>query len=326
MEQRLVWMLDDEWEDHHYEEKYFSGMGYRFIVSTSRSVEEDFHREGRQAHALIQQVGFRFPARWFQAMPNLKIVCVPGVGYDHVDVDLATQRGVWVSNIPDYCIDEVADHTVAMLLYFHRNLRVMDEDVRSGIWNPLRYVDNRRTAQSTVGLVGFGRIGRRVAAKLTGIGFKVVAFDPKVDDQIFRDRQIPRLPLESLIQESDYISVHLPSAPETDGLLNSRLLEQIQPHAVLINTARGSIIDESALLRLLESGRIRAAALDVFQVEPLPLDHPFRKLRNILLSPHAAYVTRESIDELKNKLCREVSLVLEGLDPVYALNRPAGSR
>lgn len=325
MAQPLVWMLDDEWDDHSQEERYFSQIGWRFLVSTSRTMKEDYRLEGRQADALIQQVGVRLPASLFEGMPNLKIVCVPGVGYDHVHVESASRRGIWVSNIPDYCTDEVADHTVAALMYFHRDLRGMDEDVRKGIWDPLRYVKNRRTAETMVGLVGFGRIGRRVAAKLAALGFRVAAFDRTVGDGMFREMGVTRLSLEMLMEKCDYVSLHLPATPETEGMLDAELLGRMPSHGVLINTSRGSVVDEAALAALLMRGKIRGAALDVFQVEPLPADHVLRRLPNVLLSPHAAYVTRESIDELKQKVCREVTLAVEGHKPVYALNRPQGS-
>lgn len=142
---------------------------------------------------------------------------------------------------------------------------------------------------------------------------------------MFREMGVTRLPLEILMEKCDYVSLHLPATPETEGMLDAELLGKMPSHGVLINTSRGSVVDEAALVALLVGGKIRGAALDVFQVEPLPADHVLRRLPNVLLSPHAAYVTRESIDELKQKVCREVTLAVEGRRPVYALNRSEGS-
>ncbi|MCL6547668.1 MAG: C-terminal binding protein [Alicyclobacillus sp.] len=321
----VVWMLDDEWNDHTEEEKILAQEGFEFVVSTSESFERDFAAYGEAAQALIVQVGFRVPDQRLRAMKNVRILCVPGVGFNHVDVAAATELGMWVSHIPDYCTEEVADHTVAMLMYFHRSLGRMDRDVREGRWEPLSYTFNQRTGDVTVGLIGFGRIGRRVSEKLKGIGFHVAAYDPNVTEPVYSRHGAAGVSLDTLLRTSDFVSLHVPLSPASERLISAEVIARMKRGAFLINTCRGEIVDEAALVSALEAGQLGGAGLDVFSQEPLPAEHPLLSAPNVLLSPHSAYVTKQSIGELKVRTCAEVIRTLRGERPLHAVNAPASA-
>jgi len=234
---------------------------------------------------------------------------------DNVDLPAATRAGILVTNVPDYCVDEVSDHALALLLALARQVVMADRAVRGGAWDVVAHSGIRRLRGQTVGLLGFGKIARAVASKVRALGMRVVAYDPYLDaGLIARDGAEP-VELDTLLAEADAISIHVPLSPETRGLVGERELGRMKPTAFLINTARGGIVDEKALAEALEAGRLAGAALDVLSQAPPPPDHPLRRAPNVILTPHLAFYSRESVVELQTKAAEEVARALRGEPP-----------
>ncbi|HEY0920920.1 C-terminal binding protein [Devosia sp.] len=239
-----------------------------------------------------------------------------GIGYDNIDVAAAAAQGMPVGYVPDYCIAEVADHTATLLLTLLRKLVPLDASVRQGRWDavavarPLRPFD-----ATTVGFLGFGRIGREVCARLAPFGFHFIAADPALQDAEAAQLGIRRVSTEALFREADALSLNAPAVPETIGIVNRDTLRLMQPHAVIVNTARGKLIDEPALAEALHAGRIAGAGLDVFDSEPLPADSPLRGAPGLLLSPHAAWYSEAAIDRLQQLVAQDIAAALAGGRP-----------
>ncbi len=222
---------------------------------------------------------------------RLRVIARMGVGYDAIDVQAATRRGVAVTITPGTNEDSVAEHTMALLLGVMRGFPGRDQEVRNGRWRrgPLP-----RLAGKTIGLVGLGRIGKAVAWRARGLGLKVIACDPIPDHQYAHANSVRLVSFDELLAEADIVSLHLPCSPETVDLINADTLARMKRGAVLINTARGGLVDEAALFEALSDGRLFGTGLDVFKTEPLPVDSPLLTLGNLLLAPHMAGLDHES--------------------------------
>ena len=252
-------------------------------------------------------------------MPRLRIVVRTGVGYDTLDVPAATERKVMVANVPDYCVSEVADHTLALLLAWWRRIGELDQQVRAKGWGlPLKPV--LRLEGRTLGILGLGRMGRAVAARARGFGVRVIACDPYVPQEVFATLGIQTARLEELLRASDILTIHAPLTDETRAIICEKTLRLMQPTAVVVNTSRGGLINTDDLMRAIREGWIAGAALDVIEVEPLPLDHPIRRLPRVLLTPHAAWYSEESEPELRRRAARIVVQALRGERPASLLN------
>ncbi len=253
--------------------------------------------------------------------PRLRIVSEYGIGYDNIDVAAASARGIWVANVPGFCVEEVANHAMALILAANRRLIALDQSVRDGRWDPVGVAAGvERLSSQALGLVGFGQIGRRVARRAVAFGLRVLVFSPHTTPDLAREHGAERVELFDLFARSDYVSLHLPATPATRGLVDAAALARFKPTAWLINTARGSIVDESALLEALRGGRLAGAALDVRRSEPPPPDDPFRDLPNVILTPHAAFYSERSLLELRQRAARNVAAVLAGRPPNDPVN------
>jgi phosphoglycerate dehydrogenase-like enzyme len=260
---------------------------------------------------------------------TLKFIALARTGYDDVDLDAATLHGVAVANAPGYANEAVAEHVFAMLLSFLRKIREADDAVRSGKFNCTAW-EGRELAGKTLGVVGTGRIGMRVAGIARSFGMDVAAFDTKPSPEMARQHMFKYVDLNHLCESSDFISVHLPLMPETTDLIGREAFARMKQSAVLVNTARGPVIDQDALICALENGLIAGACLDVFNEEPVPPDSPLLQLSNTILTPHIAYDTREAKDRLMAITVENVEAFIAGkpknlLNPC-ALYMPAGSR
>jgi len=257
-----------------------------------------------------------------ERLDRCQIIARYGIGVDNVDVAGAAAHGIVVTNVPDYCMDEVSDHALTLLLACARRLITLDRRVRAGRWDARDAVPVRRLHGRVLGLVGFGKIPRLIAAKAQAFGVEVVAHDPYCDDAIIAAHGVRRMDLEELLRQSDFISIHVPLTAETHGLVGERELRMMKPSAYLINTARGPIVSEAALVRALQEGWIAGAALDVLEREPPGSDHPLLGLDNVVLTPHVAFYSEESLQELQRKAAEEVARVLSGQPPRYPVNVP----
>ena len=253
-------------------------------------------------------------------MTRCRIIARYGIGVDNVDLGAATAKGIVVTNVPDYCVDEVSDHALALLLACARRIPALAGRVRGGRWNARDAAPMHRLRGQTLGLVGFGKIPRRLADKARALGLEVMAFDPYVAGEEMEARGVQKTSLHGLLARSDFVSVHAPLAPETRGMIAEAQLRAMKRSAYLINTARGPLVLESALLRALEEEWIAGAALDVLQHEPPAADHPLQRFENVILTPHVAFYSEESVQELQRKAAEEVVRALSGRPPRSPVN------
>jgi D-3-phosphoglycerate dehydrogenase len=259
--------------------------------------------------------------RVMEALEGLKVVVRTGVGYDVIDVPAATELGVVVVNVPDLWIREVANHALALLLAWNRKILVLDREVRAGAWSSR--VPGAATGSlhgETVGIVGLGNIGSAFARRVAALETRVIACDPYVDDARFKALGVERVDLMGLAARADYVSVHTLLNAETRGLINEAFLRRMKPSACLVNTSRGPVVDESALVRALTEGRIAGAALDVFEKEPLGADSPLRRMDSVILTPHAAYFSSPAVAQVPRRCGEEVARVLTKERPLHVVN------
>jgi D-3-phosphoglycerate dehydrogenase len=267
----------------------------------------------------------RITARVIELMPRCRIIARYGIGVDNVDLAAASAKRIVVTNVPDYCVDEVSDHALALLLTSARKVAPLTARVRSGRWEAQDAVPIRRLRGQILGLVGFGKIPRRLAEKVHPLGIEVIAFDPYVDAGAMDRHGARKVALDTLLAQSDFVSVHAPLVPETRGLIGEAELRNMKPTAYLINTARGPLVQDQALTRALRERWIAGAALDVLEHEPPGPEHPLRQMDNVILSPHVAFYSEESVQELQRTATEEVVRVLSGLPPRAPVNAPHGS-
>jgi D-3-phosphoglycerate dehydrogenase len=249
--------------------------------------------------------------------PRLRGVVRYGIGLDNVDCEAARGRGIYVANVPDYSTEDVSDHALALLMGVARRLVQRDREVRDGVWFTGSSQKMYRPHGRTLGLVGYGRIAQAFERKMRAVGVaRVLVHDP-----------FARLPetvmaadMETLARESDYISLHAPLTPQTHHILNADRIALMKPTAIIVNTARGSLIDEVALAGALEAGRIFGAGLDVFETEPPAATSPLLRLPNVILSDHAGWYSEESVADLQRKAADEVVRILSGQKPLHWAN------
>jgi D-3-phosphoglycerate dehydrogenase len=261
----------------------------------------------------------RITAEMIQQMPRCRIISRFGIGVDNVDIAAATRAGIVVTKVPDYCIDEVSDHTLALLLAVARKIPFASARVHGGRWDMPAVVPIHRLRGSVLGLVGFGRIPQLVAPKAQSFGLQVVACDPYVAPDILARASVEGVDFARLLKISDFVSIHSPLLPETTRLFNADVFRQMKPTAYLINTARGPIVDEAALARALDSGQLAGAALDVMEQEPPSKSALFGR-DNVIITPHVSFYSEESLIELQTKASEEVVSVLSGRPPRNPVN------
>lgn len=257
-----------------------------------------------------------------QKMPRCRIISRFGIGVDNVDLAAATARKIVVTKVPDYCIDEVSDHTLALLLAAGRKIALANAQVHAGRWEMPAVVPIHRLRGSVLGLVGFGRIPQLVAPKARAFGLTVIAHDPFVPREVFAREGVEYVDFKPLLARSDYVSIHTPLIPETRGLFNADAFGLMKPTAYLINTARGPIVDDTALAEALDAGRLAGAALDVMPQEP-PVGSPLLGRPNVIITPHTSFYSEESLVELQRKAAEEVVAVLTGRPPKNPVNPEA---
>ncbi len=257
-------------------------------------------------------------------MPNCKLISRLGVGIDNIDVPAATQRGIWVANVPDYGVDEVSVHAMSLVLAQLRGLPHLIAGTHQGRWDASAVRPIMRFAEQTMGIIGFGRIGRALATKASGFGVRILAYDPYLDSAAIQAGGGQPADLETLLRESDFVSLHLPLDDKTRHIINARTLALMKTSAYLINTARGGLIDEAALLAAVQSNQIRGAALDVLSIEPPPKDHPvlsgLLEDERILITPHIAWYSEQAMIDMRTRAAEDVLHILRGEKPRTPVN------
>ena len=244
-----------------------------------------------------------------------------GVGVDNIAVDTATELGIAVTYVPDYCVDEVSDHVMALLLTWNRRIALFDSSVKTTGWGSVPLTMRMmRLRGKKLGIIGFGRIGRAVCPKALAFGFEVLASDPYLSAEVAAEHGARMVDLATLLKESDFVTLHSPLTPETLNLIGKSELEMMKPDAFLINAARGPLIDEDALYDALKNGQIAGAGVDVLVDLAPPLDHPLLGLDNMVVTPHVAFFSQEATLELEERAAGEVAQVLQGRMPDNLVN------
>jgi D-3-phosphoglycerate dehydrogenase len=244
-----------------------------------------------------------------------------GVGYDNIDVTAATQKGILVTYVPDYCIEEVATHTIALILCCARRIVQYHRLLKQHKWGSMIAGEINRIDKKRLGLLGFGKIGRKVAGMAKGLGLTLVAYDPYVSAETMEKFNVQSVDLKTLFSESDYISIHIPLTDKTKHFVNDQEIGMMKKNAFLINTARGGIINQKALIHALLEKRVAGAALDTFEIEPPENQEPLLEMENVVLTPHAAWYSEEANKDLRSKAAEEMARILRGEIPRYLINK-----
>ncbi|MCC7354084.1 MAG: C-terminal binding protein [Anaerolineae bacterium] len=262
----------------------------------------------------------RVSAETIAAAPRCLVISRYGVGVDNMDVAAATAHGIVVTNVPDYCVDEVSDHTLALLLCAARRVMVYDRSVRDGAWDARIAMPIPRLRGLTLGIIGYGRIGRAVARKAAAFGLQILVSDPGTTAEEAEREGVAVADMDTLLREADFVTLHAPLTAATQNLLGEEAVRKMKPTAWLVNTARGGLVDTAALAAALREGRLGGAALDVLPQEPLPAGDPLRLLPNVILTPHVAFYSEGSLQELEAKAAEHVAQVLRGEVPTNVVN------
>ena len=279
-------------------------------------------REARDCDALLN-VYAQVPAELIAGLERCKVIVRTGIGINTIDVAAASARGIMVANVPDYCQDEVADHAMALLLALSRKLLLLDGEVKRGTWSFAAARPIARLSASTCGLLGLGSIAQGVARRAQACGMRVIAHDPFLSAAAFAAHGVERVEeLGRLLAEADFLSLHAPLTEQTEHIIDAAALAQMKPGACLINTSRGPLIDEDALLAALRAGTIAGAGLDVLAEEPPAFPNPLLALGNVIVTPHVAFYSEQSNDELRSKSAQEIVRTLTVGEPAHWVNRP----
>src|SRR5215470_656037 len=318
-----VVLTDYVWESLDVERKLLDGLADLVPLKTKKP--DEFIGEAQDCDALLNTYAGPITSEVMALMPKCRIIARYGIGVDTIDLEAATKAGIIVTNNPTYCIEEVAEHTMALILACARKVALYDRLVRGGRWEVPPGKPMFRLSGRTLGLVGFGNIGRQVALRAAAFGMRVLYFDPIVAEG---QSGAPgkSVALADLLRESDFVSLHPPLTPQTRRMIGDEALSRMKPTAFLINCSRGPVVDTEALVRALDAGRIAGCALDTVDPEPLSDPHPLRGRDNVIVTPHVAWYSEQALVGLQAGAPSEVRRVLTGEWPVNVVNRDVKGR
>jgi D-3-phosphoglycerate dehydrogenase len=313
-----VTITDAEYESHEPEREVLSKLDVE-LVKFQCSTEDEVIKNCWDADALLNQYA-PITKRVIESLKNARIIVRYGIGVDNIDLKAATERGIFIANVTyDTC--DVADHTVALILSLARKIPWVNQKTKEGRWDWREVQPVERIKGKTLGIIGFGRIGREVATRMKAFKTEIIAYDPYVLSETFEKKHVKKVDLETLLSTSDIITIHLPLSKETHHLINEKRLGIMKKTALLVNTSRGPVVDEAALYKALKEGWLTAAALDVLEKEPPEKDNPLLKLNNVLITPHMAWYSTSSMTEIQTKAAEEVIRVLSGQTPRNLVNK-----
>ena len=317
---RTVLVTDHTWPDIEVERAILARAGFQ-VLDAPRPDEDTLVGLARECEAIMTCFARVTPAV-INSAAGLKVVARYGVGVDNIAVDAATARNIPVTYVPDYCVAEVAEHALALLLALARGVVRYDRSVTRGGWDLGAGAPLRRIEGQTLGLIGCGRIGRRLARKANGLGLRVLAYDmdPRAFENVDASEVVPTS-LDHLLTQADFVSLHLPLTPQTQGFIGESVLRKMKPTAYLINTARGGLIDTAALAQALTEHHIAGAGIDVLPQEPPSPDEPLIGHDNVIITPHVAFYSEESLQALRQRTAQSVVDVFEGRPPENVWNR-----
>ena len=308
----IVAVTDYTFESLEVERVVLEPLGCRVSAWKDKRPPQELAQLVADADAVLTQFA-PVNAEVIAAMARARVIVRYGIGVDNVDLEAARARGIPVCNVPDYCIDEVADHTLAFILAATRQVVTNCLAVRGGSWKLAVPLDRMRTLRElTVGVVGFGRIGRAVAGRLRPFGCRILAHDPVVPAAAVEAAGCHPRGLNELLAESDVVTLHCPSTATTRGMINRAVLGLMKPGVILVNLARGDLIDSAALTEALQRGHVAAAALDVFAPEPIPPDHPVLQMDNVVLAPHIASASVSAAAKLRTTAATIAARAIRG--------------
>ncbi|MDC7227729.1 MAG: C-terminal binding protein [Spirochaetales bacterium] len=314
-----VVILDHRYDHYDYETEVLGELGIKPLVAFPES--EAAARELLHDADGVMCNLYQMDASVINMLDKCRVISRYGVGYDNVDVDAAAAKGIAVCNVPDYSMEDASDHALALLFNCTRKISYKDRKIRDGQWNLHNDQPCFRMTGRTLGVIGFGHIGSTLVRKISGFGFAEILIDsPNTEPALIGVAGGRKTDLDEVLRRSDYISIHCPLKEDTVNMFDDRAFAKMKDGSILINTARGPIVNERALCRALESGKLAAAGIDVYDEEPLSADSPLRRLENVTLTDHAAWYSEESIIELKTKAARNVVEVLSGKEPQYKVN------
>ncbi|MEA1960647.1 MAG: C-terminal binding protein [Bacillota bacterium] len=318
MKRFKVVVTDYEYETLRWEKEQLDVVDAELIPCQCKT-EDELIASACEADALLVQYAC-VTRLVIESLQRCKVIVRYGIGVDSIDLEAAAEYGIPVVNVPDYGLEEVADHTMALLMACGRKLLNMDQTVKQGTWNYKLTKPLYRFKGKKLGLIAFGNIARLVAKRAMAFGIEVQVFDPYLSEQMAREYGVEMVDFSTLIKSSDYISVHCPANASTHHMFNREVFQKMKPTAVFINTARGVLVDQEALAEALQNQLIAAAGIDVSEQEPLTADNRLLTLDNIIITPHAAWYTEESQQNLQTKAGEEVARVISGKDPIHVVN------
>ena len=290
------------------------------LVLAECQTEEETIEAIKDADAVVTFFG-QMTRRVIESSPKLKVIVRYGIGYDTVDVDAATDNGVLVVNLPGFCLDEVADHAFGLLLACVRKIVYYNNQVKSGYWPGYNEMSLHSFAGQTLGIVGCGSIGQAVARRATGFNLKILGTDPYVSDSVAREHGIKLVSMAELLRESDFVTVHSLLGKETFHLIGEKEFRQMKPTAYFVNTSRGPVVDEAALIKALQEKWIAGAGIDVFEQEPIDPNNPLLKMDNVVVSPHNAGWSIAAGERQRRRVGQETVRVLSGKWPKHWVNK-----
>lgn len=294
--------------------------GITWVISQHRTSDAVLKVTRTCDMAMIQSVRPLLTRSVIEKLEHCRCIVRLGIGYDNVDIAAATEAGIIVCNVPAYCIDDVADHALALLMDGVRRISRQDRLVRAGHWDRTGTRDAKRVKGCTLGFVAFGRIAQALAERVSGFGLTLLGYDPYVSSETMESYRCQKVDLDQLLKQADFITVHCPLTEETHHLLSTREFSLMKQGAFVVNTSRGPVIDDSALVKALRSGKLLGAGLDVYEREPLPLESPLREFDNVILTPHVGASSRESADDLYRAGLQVTVDILNGRWPQGIVN------
>jgi Phosphoglycerate dehydrogenase and related dehydrogenases len=313
-----VVVTDCEYESLHIEQEAMERIGASFVAGQCKNEAELIAQTTDSDGVFVQYANIS--RRVIENMKHCRAIVRYGIGIDCVDVKAATDHGIMVVNVPDYGLQDVADHTVTLLLSAARKIVLLNNEVKAGNWDYKKAKPVSRLEGKTLGLIAFGHIARMVAARAKPFGLHVQAYDPGLDEEALQKYAVTRVDFDTLLATSDFISLHAPLLPSTRNMLNKEAFRQMKKNAVLINTARGGLVDEEALVMALQKGCLAGAALDVTLNEPININNPLLSMDNVIITPHSAWYTEEAQKSLQLNATADMVRALSGDIPVNLLN------
>lgn len=321
MPKRKALVTDHSWPSLDIEREILARVDAEVVESPSME-ETALASVATDADAILSSVAM-ITRKVLESAPKCLVVARYGVGVDYVDVATATRLGILVTNVPEYCVDEVSEHAMGLLLACARKIPFSDRSVRQGRWHHHVGKPIHRIRGRTLGIIGLGRIGRAVAQKARAFSLRLIAYDPLVPAEAASQLGVELVDLTVLLEQSDFISIHAPLTEATRNLLGAVEFQRMKPSAFVINTARADIVDQEALSAALTKGWIAGAAIDVVPSEPPDPKSPLLHLDNIVVTPHCAYYSEESLVEVREKTALQAAQVLQGQRPRFLVNPEA---